>query len=134
MSSLSFYVSCVYVYHFLVYHFQVTKSYKEIFVLFLQCMFALLFSVSTDPQDSGLACQMRTKRACFRWLNGDLLKYNEWGRNPDEPQGEETENYVAICNKGLLDVSSTWDDPKPLCFRCGYVLFTRCILCIVTGV
>ena len=85
-----------------------------------QCTFTLLLSVSTDQTGFWVGLSDENQESVFRWLNGDVLMYNEWGRQPDEPQGEETENCVAIFNRGLVDASySTWVGPKSLCSDAG---------------
>ena len=99
-----------------------------------QCTFTLLLSVLTDQTGFWVGLSDENQESVFRWLNGDVLMYNEWGRQPDEPQGGrdgELRRNLQQGTRGCFLFNLGWS--KTPVFWCWYVLCIRCILCIVTG-
>ena len=67
----------------------------------------ICFATSLDPTEgTWLGLTDEVQEGEFRWLNGDVLRYNEWKVN--EPNGRKQANCVVAFGNKMLDFSCSY--------------------------
>ena len=83
------------------------EFFTEFFLFSDKVKILICFSTSLDPTEgTWLGLTDEVQEGEFRWLNGDVLRYNEWKVN--EPNGRKQANCVVAFGNKMLDFSCSY--------------------------